>query len=162
MSPQGFLQASNPSTNVYQDSAKSLQWTSTALTWMQDPSRNAGVDMVFHVFLANTNTCGSAHIVSGSASNNFSAGITPQTKSACGGGPNDQEIRFRVAAPNITANNSSYFGTIQYIDTVAEKSEVDIANYYEGLFDVHKDNQSKSCFYNNTIGYVNNSGNCHQ
>jgi len=164
LNPRGFLQASIPSSYQYMAQAKSLQWSTDALNWMKDPARNSGVDIVFHTFLANSNSCGSTtYIVAGSYTNNFSFGWAPRLKEACTFGASNQEIRFRVIAPNITAGSSIYAAQVNFYDTVfTEKSEVDVSSYYEGVFDVHKDDMRKFCFYNNVIGFTNINLVCHQ
>lgn len=160
MEPRGFLQIQLTPTSpyVYEASGKSLQWSFDALQYLQNNSYSS--DIVFHAFKANTNDC--PNTAATNFTSDFSGSMLPDHRSTCFGPEN--EVRFRVAAPNIIWDFSAYHAVVWYTNNnSSEKSEIGISNYYNGILNRPKDDLRKGCFYNGVVAWLDliNSA-CHQ
>jgi hypothetical protein len=165
MEPRGFLFGSNPATYVYQGEGRQIGWSNYAISWMQDPSRTDHVYVTMHTFLANTNNCGDEDLLGGYSFTNINSGIAPVIKNSCSPiALIKNEIRFQVDPSYIIPNLTGYVAQAAFNDNhyFVRKYEYDITSYYEGIDQYHKDDMRKFCYYENTIGFPDNTGACHQ
>lgn len=154
MEPRGFLLGSVDASqlNVYA-TARSLQWSGQALSWLENPSRITDSYIVFHAFYANTQTCAFDTGLNSYSYSDFSGGTPAYIRSSesCLSSYSN-EVRLLVDPYSIAPGYPDYNGYAGFFDVDAgnTRKEVDIDNYYEGgyLEGTYKDNMRKFCFYN--------------